>query len=48
MLLLALFMLIGCGEEETSEGVFKCDVNEPSIIPPPSGKPQHIYFYKDT
>lgn len=49
VVLLALLLLAGCGgEDEVSEGAYKCDTNEPSIIPAPSGKPQHVYFFKDT
>jgi len=50
--LLAVLLLAGCGSDSTSTGttasVAQCKADQPSIIPPPSGKPQHIYFFRDT
>jgi ABC-type uncharacterized transport system auxiliary subunit len=46
--LLALLTLSGCGKEESSTTGYECDLTAESIIPAPSGKPQHIYFYRDT
>lgn len=45
---MALLLLAGCGDDETPTTAFVCDQSAPSLIPPPAGKPQHIYFYRDT
>jgi hypothetical protein len=44
---MALLILPGCGDE-TPTTAFVCDQSAPSLIPPPSGKPQFILFYRDT
>lgn len=44
---LSLLVVAGCGEEEAANTI-QCDVYDPSIIPAPSGKAQHIYFYSPT
>ncbi len=45
---LAIIMIAnGCGEEQKTSA-FDCDPNAPSLIPASSGKPQHVYFFKDT
>ena len=47
--LFAMLFLAACGsKEESSTTGYKCDVKAPIIIPEPDGKPQYIYFYRDT
>ncbi|MFA5809915.1 MAG: hypothetical protein WC935_06230 [Thermoleophilia bacterium] len=36
------------GSATISSTAFVCDKTGPSLIPKPSGKPQLIYFYRDT
>jgi hypothetical protein len=44
--------LAGCNDSGTTNtsasSVPQCDPSSPSIIPPPSGKPQLVEFYRDT
>jgi len=51
MLMAAVFMA-GCGDDgKTSSSAAtapQCQPDQKSIIPAPSGKPQHVYFYRDT
>jgi hypothetical protein len=50
-LLLAAVMLAGCGDDSkstTTVAAVQCSPDTPSIIPPPSGKPQYVLFYRDT
>ncbi|MHB8159856.1 MAG: hypothetical protein ACYDGS_05135 [Thermoleophilia bacterium] len=50
-LLLAALMLAGCGDDSkstTRTAAVQCSPDTPSIIPPPSGKPQYVLFYRDT
>jgi len=44
---IAMLLFAGCGDE-TPTTAFECDKSLPSLIPPSTGKPQHIYFYRDT
>lgn len=47
-MLLAL-LVTGCGgEAATTVTTSGCDFDQPSKIPPPSGKGQFVYFYRDT
>jgi len=50
--LLAVVLLSGCGNDSTgtssAASLGQCKADQPSIIPPPSGKPQHVYFFRDT
>jgi len=36
------------GPATTSSAAFVCEKMAPSLIPRPSGKPQLIYFFRDT
>jgi hypothetical protein len=49
---LALPVLVaGCGDGTTTTAAStapQCDPKSPSIIPPPSGKPQLVEFFRDT
>ena len=49
--LLLAVLLAGCGGDSTTTAAAtapQCKADAPSIIPPPSGKPQHVYFFRDT
>lgn len=49
--LLSMTALAGCGGEgttTTAAATSPCTGNEPDLVPPPSGKPQLAYFYRDT
>lgn len=54
ILLAAVFaaaILSGCGDDQkatTTTAKITCDPNAPSIIPPPSGRPQLVEFFRDT
>ncbi|MHB0914561.1 MAG: hypothetical protein ACYC5A_07510 [Thermoleophilia bacterium] len=43
-----VLLAAGCGEEEKADTTQACNLKDPTIIPAPSGKPQHIYFYSPT
>ncbi len=50
MFLLAA-ILTGCGDSGSPTAAStapQCDPSAPSIIPPPSGRPQLVEFYRDT
>ena len=50
-LLLAAFMLAGCGDDSkptTTAAAVQCSPDTPSITPAPSGKPQYVLFFRDT
>jgi hypothetical protein len=47
VLVIALFAA-GCGDDATTTAAVQCDPDSPSLIPAPSGKPQLIYFFRDT
>ncbi len=46
LLVLAAF-LAGCGKDESSTS-YDCDLEAPSLIPPPTGRPEYVYFFRDT
>ncbi len=47
--LLGMLFLVACGsKEESSTTGYECDVKADSIIPEPNGKPELVYFYRDT
>jgi len=51
-MLMAAVLVSGCGDDSksasTSAGAPKCSPDQKSIIPPPSGKPQYVEFFRDT
>jgi hypothetical protein len=60
MVVLAVALAAGCGDDAeedeagdvttafTPSAQTACDTSAPSIIPEPEGRPQHIYFFRDT
>lgn len=49
--LLSMAALAGCGDEggtTTAAATSPCTGNETDLVPPPTGKPQLAYFYRDT
>ena len=51
-IVMAAVLMVGCGDDEktksTAASAPQCDPNQKSIIPAPSGKVQHVYFFRDT
>lgn len=50
-LTLVALLAAGCGGDSgatTSASTSPCTGSEPELVPPPAGKPQLAYFYRDT
>lgn len=50
--ILAAVLIAGCGDDgktsTTAATAPQCSPDQKSIVPAPTGKPQHVYFFRDT